>query len=320
MRLFLSIVLLSGLLFGFSHDGFAQNCREVGGYPFVEDGCKHARDLNAALSQHPSPTVPQNAQGQGPLYGFVWLDTSTTPNSVRQCKATSCSITYNSSQWTLLGTIDVLAGWIPNVSNQGLEATLASASTVNLGSVPNNNITITGTTGINSFGSSADVGSIRILTFNGVMTLVNSANLILPGGVNIVTTAGDTAGVKHLGSGVWKVLWFTRFSNSARLADLETLSVVTGTGAQAISTIVTIWKPGTPAATTFTLPATGSLFNSDRRTIDNQELTGAFLPVIAPNSGQTIRLPGGSSNFILNNPGASITFRFVSATLEWIPE
>jgi pyridoxal/pyridoxine/pyridoxamine kinase len=71
-------------------------------------------------------------------------------------------------------------------------ATLVSTATTDLGSVNQAYVSITGTTAITSFSNTAQVGQVKFLTFIGILTLTNSASLILPGGANITTGAGDT--------------------------------------------------------------------------------------------------------------------------------
>lgn len=81
---------------------------------------------------------------------------------------------------------------------------VASATTVNIGLAQSNHVTITGTTTITSFGTSAS-GVERIVLFAGALVLThNAASLILPGGANIPTAAGDAAVFVSLGSGDWR--------------------------------------------------------------------------------------------------------------------
>lgn len=99
----------------------------------------------------------------------------------------------------------------------GPQATLSSASTTDLGSTNVNVIEITGTTTINSFGSSADVNvPIYFLTFTGILALTyNATSMQLPGATNITTAAGDTAEAQYLGSGNWLVRNYLRANGQA---------------------------------------------------------------------------------------------------------
>lgn len=94
------------------------------------------------------------------------------------------------------------------LSTQG--ANIASATTTNLALATGVAVTVTGTTTITAFGTVA-AGVRRLLTFAGALTLThNAASLILPGGANITTAAGDTAELLSLGSGNWRALRYTK--------------------------------------------------------------------------------------------------------------
>lgn len=86
-------------------------------------------------------------------------------------------------------------------------ATIASASTTDLGSVPYQAITVSGTTTITSFGSTAPTGAIKEVTFSGALQIThNGTSLILPDAANITTVAGDCIRFRHEGSGNWRAL------------------------------------------------------------------------------------------------------------------
>jgi hypothetical protein len=87
---------------------------------------------------------------------------------------------------------------------------LASAGTTDIGAQTSNNVRITGTTTITSFGTAAS-GVTRQLRFAGALTLThNATSLILPGAASVVTMAGDTATAISLGSGNWVVTDYMR--------------------------------------------------------------------------------------------------------------
>jgi hypothetical protein len=106
---------------------------------------------------------------------------------------------YNASDSTYLG---VIGGGVPG--------SVASAATTDLNSIPQANITITGTTTISGFGSSAPAGIVKLIRFNNTLTLTYSASLLIPGGYDLNTAANDRAIVTHLGSGVWEITQYTR--------------------------------------------------------------------------------------------------------------
>ena len=83
--------------------------------------------------------------------------------------------------------------------SQGVQQRLASAATTDIGAQLTTSLNITGTTTITSFG--VNYNGHRFLKFSGILTLThNSTTLILPGGLNIVTAAGDYAIVIPNGS------------------------------------------------------------------------------------------------------------------------
>jgi hypothetical protein len=105
--------------------------------------------------------------------------------------------------------------------------TLPSASTVDIGAAPSLYITISGTTTITSFGTVAN--QWRLLRFSGALTLThNATSLILPGGTNILTAAGDTALLVSDGSGNWRCLQYQHAALGPR--KLATVQIFTASG------------------------------------------------------------------------------------------
>lgn len=89
-------------------------------------------------------------------------------------------------------------------------ATVASAATTDIGAATSQNVTVTGTTTITSFGTVA-AGTFRRVVFSGVLTLThNATSLILPQGGNVVTAAGESLEAVSLGSGNWRVTSYQR--------------------------------------------------------------------------------------------------------------
>jgi microcystin-dependent protein len=86
-------------------------------------------------------------------------------------------------------------------------STLTATGTTDLGSAASRLVKITGSSSISSFGSSASLAFPSYqLIFSGAVTLVNSSNLILPGGTNLSLNANDSIQVVYLGSGVWQAI------------------------------------------------------------------------------------------------------------------
>jgi hypothetical protein len=70
------------------------------------------------------------------------------------------------------------------------QADIASAATTDIGVQNTSFLRVTGTTTITSFGT--NYRGPRFLTFAGAVTLTNSSALVLPGGADITTAAGDS--------------------------------------------------------------------------------------------------------------------------------
>lgn len=114
--------------------------------------------------------------------------------------------------------------WYAFIINQLLltQVSLASATTTDLGAALSNNVNITGTTTITSLGSNATtVNPFYFIKFAGILTFThNATSLIIPGGANITTAAGDTAMVEYLGSGNWRVRNYSKADGTAVISGL----------------------------------------------------------------------------------------------------
>ncbi len=94
-------------------------------------------------------------------------------------------------------------------------ADTASASSVTI-PVVGSYFVITGTTGITGFADSW-TGRTVVLKFSDAVLLTNSAGLILPGGANITTAAGDVIAITNESTGVWRCVFFQPASGYQRL-------------------------------------------------------------------------------------------------------
>ena len=120
------------------------------------------------------------------------------------------------------------AGALTGALNEAATVTVASAATVAIGTAKANTISITGTTAITGFDTVA-AGVVRRTVFAAALTLThNVTKMILIGNANIATAAGDVAEWLSQGSGVWKLVNYTR-------ADGDSIGTVSlakgGTGA-----------------------------------------------------------------------------------------
>lgn len=88
--------------------------------------------------------------------------------------------------------------------NENKGADIASATTTDIGAATGNQTDITGTITIIGLGT-VKAGAQREVEFDGILTLThNATSLILPGGANITTAAGDTGTFISLGAGNWR--------------------------------------------------------------------------------------------------------------------
>jgi hypothetical protein len=159
--------------------------------------------LNALNTCNSGNSAPTNQLSGSPSAGNCWLNTSTTPNTIS---------VYDGTSWLAVGYMDATNHVYSPAWNGGNVTSIASASSTNLCSSLQPYVSVTGTTGITSFGSACPLGALKLVTFTGALTLThNGTSLILPNnGSNITTAAGDVLGAFNLGSGNWKVLFYIK--------------------------------------------------------------------------------------------------------------
>lgn len=101
---------------------------------------------------------------------------------------------------TWMGEVEAFSGI------EGL-ATVASASTTDLGASRAWAQTVTGSVTILSFGAAAPAGALRWLRFAGAPLIThNGTSLICPNGADIQLTTGSRVCARHEGSGNWRIL------------------------------------------------------------------------------------------------------------------
>ncbi len=102
--------------------------------------------------------------------------------------------------------------------NWSAPQTIASATTTDIGAATSNSVIVSGTTTITALGTIA-AGAERVVQFSGALTLThNATSLILPGGANINTAAGDVAYFVSLGAGNWRCTGYQKASGQAVVA------------------------------------------------------------------------------------------------------
>lgn len=111
--------------------------------------------------------------------------------------------------------------------SQGVEVDVASASTCDIGAINSAFVRITGASTITSFGTT--YRGPRFVRFGGALTLThNATTLILPGGANITTAAGDCAIVRPVGApgDGWVVIAYQPFAGYVALSGNQTIAGV----------------------------------------------------------------------------------------------
>lgn len=234
-------------------------------------GLDFRTDLNAALSA----LVSQNSGNTEPgtMYaGMVWFDTATGKVKMRNAA---------NSAWVDLGTMigavgianggtgaSTVIGATDALSTKG--SNIASAATTNIATATGRYVNITGTATITALGTAA-AGVIRVLMLNGATLTHNGTSLILPGGVNIVSTAGDVAIMVSEGSGNWRCVSYQSVAG--------------------VVPIITNWTSYTPTFTAF-----GTVSGVDiqwKRDSDTLKLRGKFTSGISTASEARMSLPSG---------------------------
>lgn len=117
---------------------------------------------------------------------------------------------------------------VPSTKIEQKTQTVVSATTTDLTAVASRSIIISGTTTIT--GITLGDGQMRFVEFSGALTLTNGASLILPGGANITTAAGDTAIFRGEASSVVRCIGFQKAIALNGKQPTRTV-LTTGTGA-----------------------------------------------------------------------------------------
>ena len=139
-------------------------------------------------------------------------------------KGLAVQFLYNGARWKMYASaygivtgefLSKSGGAMTGSLNWATPVSIASAATTNIGAAASNSVRITGTTTITSLGTIA-AGASRTVTFTGALTLThNATSLILPGGANITTAAGDVAEFESLGSGNWRCTSYQKANGQA---------------------------------------------------------------------------------------------------------
>jgi hypothetical protein len=106
--------------------------------------------------------------------------------------------------------------------SQGADVASATALAV---LTDGNYFDVTGTVTIATINTTGGVGTQIKLHFDGALTLTNSADIVLPGGSNILTAAGDEAEFIEYASGDYRCTNYTKADGTAVVGSLENESV-----------------------------------------------------------------------------------------------
>jgi hypothetical protein len=168
-------------------------------YTGVQFSQKIGDAFRSLASCNKGPTAPANVGGAS-VDGLCWIDDSVTPWIKKR---------YVNGGWAVEGALDPSDSSFAGVIGGGI-ATIAAGATVDLGSLPQANVLISGAATITSLGATAATGIEKTIRFDNSCDLIPSNALLVPAGYPLRTAAGDRAKVTHLGSGNWEITQFTR--------------------------------------------------------------------------------------------------------------
>jgi sarcosine oxidase gamma subunit len=143
------------------------------------------------------------------------LQLPTLANIVASSGDRFTALCLSSGVWVVLAFNRADGDSVLGPANEGAFAIIASNTTTDLSTVRTKNVIITGTTTITGLGTCPS-GTAKTLYFNAALLLTNSATLVLPGGANLTTAAGDTCiAVTGSSPGTWIIMAYQRQSGKA---------------------------------------------------------------------------------------------------------
>ena len=198
-----------------------------------------------------------------------------------------------------------------NIVKESKGADIVSTNVLVIGT-DGNYFDVTGTTAITSI-RTVKVGTEVVLQFDGVLTLTHHAtNLILPGGEDIVTSAGDHAVLREYDTGKWRLVSFLHADAGVMIDEYGALYFSTPAATTLAADTPTLAAGVTalqgPVAVDFVISAAGRLTY-----IGNQ--TKVFRVGF---SGSATKASGGETlgSFYLYKGGSLITGARVNRTLK----
>lgn len=173
-------------------------------------------------------TAPNFTQGDGQTIGFVAGLSNTGALTISVNGGAAISVTkattsgpialtgseviannqYEVTYSAASGNFQLVAYPIP--PGIGLAVSIAAASTTDIGTATNHDVSVTGVANINSLGASASISApFYLLQFVSTPTLVESAALVTPSGSNLTVAAGTSALAVYQGSGNWQIVSYS---------------------------------------------------------------------------------------------------------------
>lgn len=154
--------------------------------------------------------IPQQRGAWTTATSYIPGDFVVESNRYAVCLIAHVSGVFNTdvaaARWVVLIDLSALGVGI----NANAEDTIASASTTDIGSKTATRLLVTGIVQIDSFGIVAN--TYKILRFAGILLLKNSVNIVLLGGADRSTAAGDLMFVSSDGTGKWREYFYNRAS------------------------------------------------------------------------------------------------------------
>ena len=145
---------------------------------------------------------------------------------------TASTITVSGTA-TLNGDLNIgSAGTVTAASTTDIDASTAADAI---------RVTVSGTTTITSFGSTATLGTVKILTFASATPITyNATSLILPGAASMTMSVGDVLTMVSLGSGNWTFLAYQPSAITSTVIQNQTYTAFTTGGTSTAFTLATV--------------------------------------------------------------------------------
>ena len=166
--------------------------------------------LDAGLSAVFYGILSATNQSLPPFSGNIFAIQDNTDNTKR-VKVSASGVPAGTTSTLNVAAAQVVEG------TQG--ATIPSAATTNLDTATGDYDHISGTVAITAITLSQ--GRQRTVVFDGILTLTNGASLILPGGANITTAAGDTAVFRGEAAGVVRCVSYSAAAKGPFPVDVQ---------------------------------------------------------------------------------------------------